>query len=118
MPKEAALSCVVCPYGQDITSELKRLRTLVPDVPIVVFGLRPDRDLARIAVQENAQGFVHAEMSPESIVHALSLTLQGAYVLPRGISENVVSDESFSSELAIFDPSQRDRLKLKLEQIS
>lgn len=118
VPTETDLSCVICPYGPNVNSELKRLRTLVPEVPIVVFGLRPDLDLARVAMKEKVQGFVHAEMRPASIVNALSLTLKGAYVVPKELSEEVVSEENLSSELAILDSSQRDRLKLKLERLA
>lgn len=48
-----------------------------PKAPILVFTLRSDLPLARSALETGARGFIHAGMTPEQVVRALSVISTG-----------------------------------------
>lgn len=84
---------VVCPDGEAIAQEVKHLRDLVPDVPVLVLGLRNDPSVARAALRAGARGFVHVGMPPEQIAHALSWALKGEVVIPRELVADLIKGE-------------------------
>lgn len=86
-------SIVYCPNGEDVASEIRRLRDLVPDVPNIVFGLNVDPGLAKDAIRAGARGFIHAGMPPAQIVRALFLASRGEVVIPREILQSFVVGE-------------------------
>lgn len=69
---------VLCSNGEeheyeDIASEVRPLRALAPNVPIMVLGSRLDVRCAVAALEAGAAGFIHGEMQPNQIVTALAL---------------------------------------------
>ena len=73
---EAPSSIIFCPRGDDVDLEIRCLRSLLPDVPILVLGFRVDTQLARTALLAGAHGFVYLEMQPVQIIRALSAALE------------------------------------------
>lgn len=84
---ESPNSVVLCPKGEDVGSEVRRLQALAPGVPVLVFGLRVDTRLARMALLVGAHGFIHLGMQPAQIVHALSAAFAGETLVPRDLLE-------------------------------
>ncbi len=117
-PAEENLSCIICPYGEDITSELRRLRkTLVPDIPLLVFGPRADLPLTRIALREGAHGFIHAGMTPEQIGNALRIAVEGSVVVPRELLKELVAEEH-RADLSTLDQRQLEIIELVAEGLT
>ncbi len=94
-PKENSPSIVVlCPnVDEDISEAVKHVRVHLPDPLLVVFGLHPDLEFARTALKLGARGFIHSEMTPEQIVRALKVVLQGKIVVPRDLLEYLIMNE-------------------------
>jgi DNA-binding NarL/FixJ family response regulator len=117
-PQEGRPSCVLlCLNGEDVVSEVQRLRAQNYDAPIVVLGSSTDLSLARAAVRAGARGFLHAEMPPEQIVRALSLAEEGEMVLPRKLLKDLVA-EGRGPDLAALSPRQLEILELVAEGLS
>ena len=115
-------SCVIlCPNGKDITPEVRRIRTFIPDAAIVVFAVHMDARVAQSALRAGASGFIHARMTPEQIVRALRLASAGEIV----VSQTTLSKESLedlvaetSPELGTLTPRQREILELVSKGLS
>jgi DNA-binding NarL/FixJ family response regulator len=117
-PEEEHPSCIAFyPNGEDIVSEVRRLRAVAPDAAIVVFGASADLPLARAALRAGVSGFLHAEMPPEQIVRALSLAEQGEVVLPRELLNDIVAEEC-KPDLSVLSPRQLEILELVAEGLS
>ncbi len=85
-PAGSTLSCIVCCTNgeEDIASEVRRLRALSEDAPVLVFSSQADLQLVREALQAGARGFIHAEMHPENIVFTVRLVSEGDIAFPIG----------------------------------
>jgi DNA-binding NarL/FixJ family response regulator len=117
-PEEEHPSCIAFyPNGEDIVSEVRRLRAVAPDAAIVVFGASADLPLARAALRAGVSGFLHAEMPPEQIVRALSLAEQGEVVLPRELLNDLAAEER-GPDLSALSPRQQQILQLVAEGLS
>ena len=117
-PEEEHPSCIAFyPNGEDIVSEVRRLRAVAPDAAIVVFGASADLPLARAALRAGVSGFLHAEMPPEQIVRALSLAEQGEVVLPRELLNDLAAEER-GPDLSALSPRQLEILQLVAEGLS
>ncbi len=111
-PPEAPSSIIYCPNGEDVASEVKRLRTLAPDASLIVFGLRLDAQLAKTAIRAGARGFIHAGMKPAQIVRALSVGAKGETVIPRELLEGLLDKAEPQVDLDGLTPRQREILEL------
>src|SRR5918998_4647214 len=80
---------LLCPNSEDVVSEMKRIRALAPDVPVLVFCQKMEARLAEEALRAGASGFVHAGMPPERIALALSLE----YVESHGLGDRLPEEE-------------------------
>lgn len=109
---EAPSSIIICPRGEDVDLEIRRLQTLVPDVPILVLGLRVDTQLARTALLAGAHGFVYLEMQPVQIINALSAVLKDQTVVPVELLEAFLAEMASQADLDILTPDQREFLEL------
>jgi DNA-binding NarL/FixJ family response regulator len=118
-PKEEGFPSVVI-FGvgaEGITEGVKRVRRLGPDALVLVFSLHLDLALARVALRAGARGFVHAGMTPEQIVRAVSKALEGEIVAPRQLLEYLITDESLA-DLDILSSRQREILELVTDGLS
>ncbi len=114
-------SVILWSDGRDVTSEVRRIRTFIPDAAILIFALRVDPQLAAKALRAGASGFIHAGMRPEEIVRALRLASAGEIV----VSHTTVSKELLESlvaenppDLGALTPRQREILELVSEGLS
>ena len=81
---------VLCPNGEEVDSEVRTIRQLTPDSPILVFGSTADLELAEEALRAGANGFVYAGMGPERIAHVISLASESEVVIPRELLGELV----------------------------
>lgn len=118
-PVEGDVSSVVyCANGGvDLGSEMERLRSLVPEASILVFGLYGNLALARSALQAGARGFIHAGMKPSQIARALSVASEGEIAVPRELLKDLIVAEA-PVDTAILSPRQREILELVCEGLT
>jgi DNA-binding NarL/FixJ family response regulator len=113
-------SCVIlCANGHESLSErVQFYRELCPDPPpVVVFGTQLDLPLARDALRAGASGFVHAEMTPDQLVRAVSVAARGELVAPRELLRYVLIEDQ-SGDLAALSARQREILGYVVEGLS
>ena len=117
-------SCVIlASKGRDLTSEVRRIRTFIPDAAIVLFSVHmEDARVAKSALRAGASGFIHAGMTPEQIVRALRLACAGEIVLSQStvskeLVENLVAEKN-SPDLGALTPRQREILELVSKGLS
>lgn len=110
-----------------VADDLRRLRTEMPQVPVVLLSERGDRESIRAAMHKGVRGYLTTSVTPEVARHALGVVLAGypfAPAEPLLAAENL--DGSSSSEpsrtrpgtsgdcgaLGSFTPRQRQVLEL------
>jgi len=103
-PQGEAPCCVLlCPNGKDVFSQMRRLRSQAPDLPVVVFCQSKELRLVEQALRAGASGFVHAQMRPEKIALALSLASQGEVIIPRELLEELIGLRLFLRRPRLLD---------------
>ena len=118
-PDEAPSAVIYCANGGDAASEVSRLKASTPpNTPVLVLGPSVDLPLARSALRAQARGFLHAAMSPEQIVHALSVALKGEVVVPRELLREVVMEEPLVDLFSTLGPRKREILELVAKGLS
>ncbi len=113
-------SCVIlCANSHEGLSErVQSYRELSPDAPpVVVFGPQLDLPFARDVIQAGASGFVHAEMTPDQLVRAVTVAAKGELVAPRELLHYVLIEDQ-SGDLAALSARQREILELVVEGFS
>jgi hypothetical protein len=111
---EAPSSIILCPNGEGVAQEMRRLRSLAPDTPILVLCPRVEPRLARTALLAGADGFIHLGMQPAQIARALSAVSKDYAVVPKEILEFFLG-EMVSREYRVdITPDQREFLELVL----
>jgi len=120
-PAKASPSLVVYGPGvgeaEDVASKVRRLGSLIPGAPILVFGPSPDLPLARTALRAGANGFLHAQMPSEQVVRALEVASEGEVVVPRDLLKELTKRET-SVDPDVLTPRQREVLELVAEGLS
>src|SRR5919107_5860453 len=79
-------SCIMICSGEDeeLSERIKQLEDANSrTTPILVFGSHLNLPLARDALRAGASGFVHAGMTPDQLVRAVSVAIRGETVAPR-----------------------------------
>ncbi len=110
---EAPSGIIYYPKGEeDVASEVRRLRALVPGVPILVLGLRVEPQLAQTALLVGADGFIHLGMQPAQIIRALLTASKGETLVPRDLLEAFLQEMSARADLTVLTPHQREFLEL------
>lgn len=108
---------LVCAGQNDTPLELSDLRSVAPNVPIVVVGLVNDASLARSALRRGARGFLHVGMQPSQIRRALSMVRKGELVVPREIITDLIEQEA-PVDILVLTPRQREVLHLVAEGLT
>jgi DNA-binding NarL/FixJ family response regulator len=111
-PPEDIPSCVIlCANGHDNLSERVEFygEQSTDSPPVVVFGPQLDLPLARDALQAGASGFIHAEMTPDQLVRAVTVASKGELVAPRELLGYVLREDR-SGDLATLSARQREIL--------
>ncbi len=116
--EEAPSVVLFCPNGEDVAREVERLRSLVPDAPVVLilgFGAHDDLALVRSAIRAGAGGFINLGMRSSQIVRALYMTAEGELVVPRELVAGLMRGEDEGEEppdLSVLTARQREILNL------
>jgi DNA-binding NarL/FixJ family response regulator len=118
-PREIPSCVILCTNGQgDLSERVHSYRELSPEAPpILVFGPQLDLPLARDAIQAGASGFVHAEMTPDQLLRAVSVAAKGELVAPRELLHYVLIEDQ-SGDFAALSARQREILELVVEGFS
>jgi DNA-binding NarL/FixJ family response regulator len=117
-PDEAASAVIYCANGGDVASEVRRLKASAPDAPILVLGPSVDLPLARSALRAEARGFLHAAMSPEQVVRALSVALRGEVVVPRELFKELLREDPPVDLSSVLGPRKQEILELVTKGLS
>ena len=87
--------------------------------PILIFAPQNDLKLAEASLRGGARGFVHAGMTPEQILRALSVASKGELVAPRELLESLIaSDEGALARLDALPARKREILELVEEGLT
>ena len=107
-------SCVIFDAGgPDTLSEgMQRIRSVSPEVPVLVFSVRADPPLIRAALRLGAQGCIHGGMELDQIARATEVAARGEIVVPRKLLEHLVADETPAADLEALTERQREILEL------
>ena len=90
---------------EDVAEEVKRLKALAPEAPILAFTSRSvPLHLAEEALRAGASGFVHAGMRPERIALALSLAKKDEVLIPRELLGDLLGRRLFLRLPRFLDP--------------
>lgn len=117
-PDVSPSSVVYCVNGgDDLSSEVSRLRALAPDIPLLVFGLHGDLTLVRTALRAGARGFIHAGMQPSQIIRAIAVTSEGEVAVPRELLKDLVAGDA-PVDTATLSNRQREILDLVCEGLT
>lgn len=109
---EAPSSIILCPNGEGVAQEMRRLRSLAPDAPILVLGPRVEPRLAQTALLAGAHGFIHLGMQPAQIARALSAVSEGYAVVPKELLDFFLTEMVSREDRADLTPDQREFLEL------
>jgi DNA-binding NarL/FixJ family response regulator len=115
---EDPASVIMYSNRRDVDSEVRRIRTFIPDAAVLVFAPHPDTQLVRNALRAGASGFVHAGMHPEQIVRAVRRVSEGKVVIPEELLDVLMAEEGAEPDLAALTPRQREILELVVEGLS
>ena len=114
------LSCIVL-YADSTDSgfvgDLKRLRARSPGVPLLVFGARLNLELAKTALENGADGFIHAAMDRGQVVRAVEVVQQGELVAPRQLLKYILTHGK-TADVRDLSPRQTEILGLVAENLS
>jgi DNA-binding NarL/FixJ family response regulator len=87
--------------------------------PILIFAPQNNLKLAEASLRGGARGFVHAGMTPEQILRALSVASKGELVAPRELLESLIaSDEGALARLDALPARKREILELVEEGLT
>jgi DNA-binding NarL/FixJ family response regulator len=120
-PEDVAPSSVIlCPHSddaEDIASEVKRVKEIVPHAPILLFGLGVDQQVFQAAFGGGASGYLHSGLLPEQIISAVSLASAGEIVVPKEFLKGLVEEVAPIPRSALT-PRQREILVLVAQGLS
>ncbi|MGI9050743.1 MAG: response regulator transcription factor [Rubrobacteraceae bacterium] len=116
-PGEDPSSIIYCTRGpNDLSAGMKNARELYTDIPILVFGMQLDLGLAQAALRLGARGFIHAGMTPDQIVRAVTVASEGELVAPRELLTHMLQDDPV--HLSILTSRQQEILAHVAEGLS
>jgi len=103
---------------EELSERIKQFEdTSVHSAPILVFGSHLNLPLARDALRAGASGFVHAGMTPDQLVRAVSVAIRGETVAPRQLLGYLL-DQDEPANLGALSARQREILGYVAEGLS
>lgn len=116
-PRENPSSIIYCTSGpDDLSTGIKNIRDLYTDIPMLVFGMQLDLNLAQIALRLGARGFIHAGMTPDQIIRAVAVASEGELVAPRELLTHMLQDDPV--HLSVLTSRQQEILAHVAEGLS
>ena len=109
--------CKVSAAVEDVPESIEHLRGLLPETPVLVFGIELDLSLAQTALKAGAMGFIHAGMEPSQIVRALLVASKGEVAAPRQMLEYMLAGGD-RDKLAALSFRQQEILELVTNGLS
>ena len=118
-PGEVPACIILCVnHHEDLSERVQFYKQSSPDAPpVVVFGPQLDLPLARDALRAGASGFVHAGMTPDQLVRAVTVAARGELVAPRELLEYMLTEDE-PADLASLSVRQREILGYVVEGLS
>jgi DNA-binding NarL/FixJ family response regulator len=113
-------SCVVLYAGsmkEGCLEGMGRIRGLYPEVPLLVLGSHLDLGLAWEALENGADGFVHAEMHPAQVLRAVEVVQKGELAAPRQLLQYFLSQNE-KPKMGELSARQREILEMVVEGLS
>jgi DNA-binding NarL/FixJ family response regulator len=110
-------SAVVCfpSAEEEVAPEVEGARALAPNAVVLVLAPSPSLRLARAALGAGAGGLLHGGMSPEQILRAVRVALQGETVLPRSLLSEWVAEHRPPDLGVLLSARRREILELLAE---
>ena len=116
---EAADFVVLCPNGEDVVSEVRHLRALASDTPVLVFCSSLDPQLAKESLRAGASGFLYSGMQPELIAYALAAASRDEILISRELLEAFLEERASREEdLVVLSPRQVEFLELVVAHVT
>jgi DNA-binding NarL/FixJ family response regulator len=114
-------SCVVLYAGGGMEEGWRegmgRIRELYPGVPLLVLGSHLDLALARAALENGADGFVHAQMHPAQVLSAVEVVQKGELASPRQLLRYLLSQNE-NPNIGDLSARQLEILEMVVEGLS
>jgi DNA-binding NarL/FixJ family response regulator len=114
-------SCVVLYAGggmeEGCLEGMGRIRQLHPGVPLLVLGSHLDLELARAALKNGADGFVHAQMHPAQVLRAVEVVQKGELAAPRQLLGYLLSQNK-NPKIGDLSARQGEILEMVVEGLS
>lgn len=100
--------------SDDIFSGLRKIKLILPDIPLVVFSGNEDPNVIREAIASGAQGFVPKSTRGRSLVNALRLVLAGEVYVPPVMAAAAAAAEPVAAAQAPEELSARELESLRM----
>src|SRR5215210_5096853 len=117
----ASPSCVVLYAGgteeEGCLEGMGRVRELYPGVPLLVLGSQLDLALARTALKNGADGFVHAAMAPAQVQRAVEVVQKGELAAPRQLLGYLLG-QNVNPKIEYLSVRGREILEMVVEGLS
>jgi DNA-binding NarL/FixJ family response regulator len=113
-------SCVMLYAGgmeEGYIASMGRIRELYPGVPLLVLGSHLDLGLAWEALQNGADGFVHAQMHPAQVLRAVEVVQKGELAAPRELLRYFLSQNE-NPKIGELSARKREILEMVVEGLS
>src|SRR5215210_6566170 len=113
-------SCVVLYAGgteEGCLEGMGRIRELYPGVPLLVLGSQLDLALARAALKNGADGFVHAAMAPAQVQRAVEVVQKGELAAPRQLLGYLLG-QNVNPKIEYLSVRGREILEMVVEGLS
>jgi DNA-binding NarL/FixJ family response regulator len=113
-------SCVVLYVGgmeEGWLDSMGGIRELYPGVPLLALGSHLNLALAWATLKNGADGFVHAEMDPAQVLHAVEAVQKGKLAAPRQLLRYVLSQNE-NPKIGELSARGREVTELVVEGLS
>lgn len=82
---------------------LREVKTLRPEMPILILSMYPEEQFARRALRAGASGYLTKESVPEELTEAVRKVLHGGRYVSMGLAERLASDLGRRSDAPLHE---------------
>jgi hypothetical protein len=112
LASEPPSSVVFCSNGEDVASNIGRLRALTPDASILALSSGSDPYLARETILAGGHGFIHLGMQRAQVFRALSATSKSETLVPKALLVAFLEEKLSREHVTVLTSHQREFLEL------